>query len=247
MAQHKPLLLMQMGFPPEEDIRRYGEQPDWFKAVLNAPGLPPVPANIQYQVVKPFLGEALPPPDTIQAAVISGSWAMVTDHADWSERSAAWVKAAIAINTPLLGICYGHQLMAYALGGVVDYNPKGKELGTLNVTVLPAARHDPLFGKLPAHFPAQLTHEQSVLTPPEGTEVLGTTEHDACQILRYSSTAVSVQFHPEFTPELMASTIERSREKLLAQGLNANDLLKNVTVTPDATSILRHFVAQAYA
>ncbi len=247
MTQRKPLLILQMGYPPEEDMRRYGSQPDWFKKALANPGLPSVPEDIQYQVVRPFLGEALPPPEDIQAAIISGSWAMVTDKADWSERSAAWVKDAMAANIPLLGICYGHQLMAYALGGVVDYNPKGKELGTQHITLLPAAQDDAIVASLPASFPAHLTHEQSVLVPPKGATVLAATDHDAYQILRYSPTAISVQFHPEFTPAIMTASIERNRQKLQAQGLSTDDLLKNVRATPDATGILRRFVADAYA
>ncbi|NYT66148.1 glutamine amidotransferase [Alcaligenaceae bacterium] len=246
MNPRKPLLILQMGYPPEDDIRRYGSQADWFKAALINPGLPSVPVDIPYLVVKPFLGEVIPAPETIQAAVISGSWAMVTDKADWSERCAAWVKDAITANTPLLGVCYGHQLMAYALGGVVDYNPKGKELGTQDITLLPTAQDDPLFANLPAHFPAHLTHEQSVLVPPKGTTVLASTHHDAHQILRYSPTAVSVQFHPEFTPAIMASSIERNRTRLQAQGLNTDSLIGDVRATPDATNILRRFVAHAY-
>ncbi|RYF49524.1 MAG: glutamine amidotransferase, partial [Comamonadaceae bacterium] len=85
----------------------------------------PIHANAQIQVVRPSLGETLPAPHAVAGAIITGSWNMVTDREDWSELTAAWVREAFAGDVPLLGICYGHQLMAHALGGVVDYHPQG--------------------------------------------------------------------------------------------------------------------------
>ena len=102
-----PLALIQLEVPPAEVAARIGEQPRWF---IDALDLQPD----EYLIVRPHLGESLPQFDQISGAILSGSWAMVTDHAEWSERSAAWVRAAIDAELPLLGVCYGHQLMAYA-------------------------------------------------------------------------------------------------------------------------------------
>lgn len=85
----------------------------------------------------------------LSAALLSGSWAMVTDRADWSERTAAWVRGAVADGLPLLGVCYGHQLMSYALGGNVGDNPAGWERGLIAVTGGEAMRQ----GRCCRHFP----------------------------------------------------------------------------------------------
>lgn len=192
-----PLAIIQFETPPAGVMAQVGEQQHWFIA---AAGLQPD----EYRVVRPDLGEALPDPASLSAAVLSGSWAMVTDHAEWSERSAAWIRSAMDHQLPLLGVCYGHQLMAYALGGKVGDNPRGWEKGAQQVSRVGGAG-DALLGTLPARFSAWLSHRQSVLQPPCGAQVLASSAMDPCQVIRYSPQALSVQFHPEFTSTIMAA------------------------------------------
>lgn len=195
-----PLALIQLEVPPASVVARIGEQPRWF---IEALGLPPE----AYLIVRPHLGESLPQFDQISGAILSGSWAMVTDHADWSERCAAWVRAAVDAALPLLGVCYGHQLMAYALGGKVADNPAGWERGLLPLTCAAAAQGDALLGALPPRFSAWLSHRQSVIAPPPQAQVLASSAKDRCQILRYSPQALSVQFHPEFSRRIMSACL----------------------------------------
>src|SRR5690606_20302421 len=116
------------------------------------------------QVVLVDEGEVLPPVPSVAGVVITGSPAMITDAAAWNDVAAAWLREAIAAALPVLGICYGHQLLAYACGGQVDYHPAGREIGTVPVSLAEAARADVLLSGLPAVFPAHATHSQSVLT-----------------------------------------------------------------------------------
>ncbi|WP_017346348.1 glutamine amidotransferase [Pantoea sp. A4] len=191
-----PLALIQLEVPPAHVAAKIGEQSQWFVEAL---ALQPD----EYVIVRPDLGESLPEFGTVSGAILSGSWAMVTDHAEWSERTAAWVRAAVDAKLPLLGVCYGHQLMAYALGGKVDDNPHGWERGLLPLVSAPAIQQDPLLAAFPAQFSAWLSHRQSVLVPPSNATVLAASASDGCQILRYSPQALSVQFHPEFDRRIM--------------------------------------------
>lgn len=191
-----PLALIQLEVPPANVVAQIGEQPRWF---IDALDLQPH----EYLIVRPHLGEALPAFDEISGAILSGSWAMVTDHEEWSERSAAWVRAAIEQELPLLGVCYGHQLMAYALGGEVADNPHGWERGLLPIRCSAQAQRDPLLQSLPAGFSVWLSHRQSVITPPPQAQVLAASAQDGCQIVRYAPQALSVQFHPEFSRHIM--------------------------------------------
>ena len=191
-----PLALIQLEVPPARVVSQIGEQPRWF---IDALDLQPD----EYLIVRPHLGEALPAFDEISGAILSGSWAMVTDHEEWSERSAAWVRAAIEQELPLLGVCYGHQLMAYALGGEVADNPHGWERGLLPIRCSDQAQRDPLLQSLPAAFSVWLSHRQSVITAPPQAEVLAASARDGCQIVRYTPQALSVQFHPEFSRHIM--------------------------------------------
>lgn len=197
----------------------------------------------QIQVVRPFEGEALPEASRIRAAVITGSWSMVTNRESWSEQTADWIREATENGTPLLGVCYGHQLMADALGGKVDYHPKGPEIGIKTVELLPAGFDDPLFAGLPSHFQAHLSHRQAVLAPPAGATVLARSSHDDNQVLRYGPRSWSVQFHPEFTPAIMAACIETKAEQYSKEGFNVRSLLSQLRPTPQALAVLKRFAS----
>lgn len=236
----KPLLIIQMGVPPDDIIADFGEQARWIRDALGEAA-----RGMSIQVVRPAAGEALPDPTNVAGAIITGSWNMVTDREDWSERTAAWVRHAFGAAVPLLGICYGHQLMAHALGGRVDYHPQGRELGCYVVQTITDLADDPLLHDLPDSFPALLSHEQAVLDIPEGACVLARSAHDPHQILRYGPVALSVQFHPEFSPDLMRACMTRRRLQLVGEGADIDAMLERVQETAHARRILTGFVAQA--
>ncbi len=121
----------------------------------------------QLTTVRVFEDEPLPTPDNQTIAVLTGSWAMVTDRLAWSERTADWIRQAVAIDMPLFGVCYGHQLMAHARGEVA-YHHGGRESGSQTITLSPWGIDDPLLSGLPATFPAHLSHLQTVTRLPEG-------------------------------------------------------------------------------
>jgi len=190
--------------------------------------------------------EPLPVLEGIDGLYITGSHAMVSDAEPWSEALKPWLLEAMERNLAMLGVCYGHQLMAAALGGVSDYHPAGRESGTHAVTLTEAGRADALLGQLPERFPAQLTHAQSVLEAPEGAVVLARNAHDAHQALRYGPRQWSVQFHPEFTAEVMRAYLAHQVDKLRDQGQDPEALMAGVTATPEASSLLARF-AEAVA
>jgi GMP synthase (glutamine-hydrolysing) len=234
-----PLLIVQAGTPPEEIRGTFGDLPAWFCRALERP-------VDTVQVIRAFEGEDLPAPDAGCIAIITGSWSMVTDREPWSEAAADWIRTAIAIDMPLFGVCYGHQLMSYALGGVVDNHPQGREIGSQRIELAPEASADPLFSGCPPTFTAQLTHVQSVITPPPGSRVLARSAHDPHQILRYGPNAVSTQFHPEFTPEIMAGIIQSRREVLGREERDPDALHATVQAAPTPLRLLRDFVGQYY-
>jgi GMP synthase (glutamine-hydrolysing) len=177
--------------------------------------------------------------------LITGSGSMVTERLDWSERSAAWLREAAQAGTPLFGICYGHQLLAHALGGEVGYNPAGREMGTVDIQLHPHAAEDPLFGGLPERFPAQATHLQSVLRSPEGATVLAQSEQDGCHAFRWGQAAWGVQFHPEFSLTHMRGYVDAKHDALAREGRCPRRLSRSLSATPHARHVLRRFVRHA--
>ncbi|MGG4605652.1 glutamine amidotransferase [Paenalcaligenes sp. Me131] len=233
--QHKVLAILQMGDPPLDIQQKLGVQSDWVIAALPE-------TSITVKVLYPASGDTLPEPHLLAGAILTGSTSMVTDREPWSEYTADWIRLAIEQQLPLLGICYGHQLIAHALGGVVDYHPAGREIGQLPIQLHDGAQNDPLLAGLPPTFMANLTHEQSVLQPPEQATILASSEHDAHQILRYSPYALSLQFHPEFSTEVMSYFLSRREALFSTEGYDIPAMCAALGSTPVARKILHDFV-----
>jgi GMP synthase (glutamine-hydrolysing) len=233
----RPLLLIQTGEAPDALLPRFGGFADWFRTAMRLHAT-------QMSVVRVDEGEDLPHPHDIAGAVITGSAAMVTDRADWSERTATWIRCAMDSALPLFGVCYGHQLMAHALGGRVGWLPAGREIGTHAVS-----RSEPGVADWPeglhASFPAHTTHRQSVLEPPPGAEVLGRSERDPHQLLRYAQNTLSTQFHPEFTVEVMRAYITARADLLREEGTDPDALAAAVVETTAARALLERFAHAA--
>jgi GMP synthase (glutamine-hydrolysing) len=145
---------------------------------------------------------------SFDGVVISGSQSSVYDDRDWIHRLTDWFRRAHADGVPALGICWGHQFIAQALGGrVADMGEY--ELGYRSSTHF---GDDALFAGVPATFTAFETHSDRVVELPPGASKLA--ENDVgVQAFRVGS-AFGVQFHPEYDLETARSV---TREKDLPQ------------------------------
>jgi GMP synthase (glutamine-hydrolysing) len=228
------LLIVQTGASLPAMHERHGDFPEWFRRGLGV-------ATERVACVRVDAGEALPAPQSFSAAVITGSGAMVSERLTWSERTAEWLRSAVHAGLPMLGVCYGHQLLAHALGGHVDYNPRGREIGTVDIHCLPAAADDALFATQPAQFRAHATHLQSVLKPPPSAVVLARSVLDDCQAVRYAPRAWGVQFHPEFNVAHMRGYLHERTHVVNGEGLDARGLKGAVDASPHARAVLRRF------
>lgn len=197
----------------------------------------------EVEIVAVAEGAALPDPAAPAGVVVTGSSAMVSAREPWSERTAAWLADAARAGTAVLGICYGHQLLAHGLGGRVGPNPRGREIGTIRLRVAPEARRDPLLGGLPEQALAHTTHLEAVLELPPGARRLAASDVDPNQAFAVGPRAWGVQFHPEFDADVMRGYLEGRRELLRGEGLDADRLLAEVREAPEAASLLRRFAA----
>ena len=210
-----------------------GDFDDWIRRELGADG-------DSWQVIDVQAGEALPSVMEVAGAVITGSAAMVSERAPWSEATAAWLRSAHAAKVPLLGICFGHQLLAAALGGEVGYHPQGPEAGTVTVHTTAAAASDPLLSALPASFAANVIHWQSVQRLPAGAVCLAHNAFEPHHAFRHGS-AWGVQFHPEFNAEAMTRYLAQLAPLLDKAQLSLPALQQNVAATPHAAALLQRF------
>lgn len=190
-------------------------------------------------------GEPLPSPQECHAVVITGAHCMVTDNLPWSLAIEAWIPDLIRLQVPLLGICYGHQLLGRAMGGQVDFHPRGREVGTVEIKKTAAAQTDPLFKQLPEQFPAHTTHAQSVRTLPPKAVLLAENAFEPHHAFRVGPCAWGVQFHPEYSLEVMRDYLFKQQELLARTGQDVARLSEQLCETSAANALLARFASQA--
>jgi len=229
----KPISLIKTGCTIAQIKARYGDFEDWFAKGMAVPDL------LRIDV---FRKQALPAPESLAGIVITGSPAMVSAKEDWSERTAEWLLQAIRKGVSVLGVCYGHQLLAHALGGCVGPNPAGRQIGTVTTQLLDTGRKDALFGHLPDSFLVQTSHSEVVLDLPPGAERLATSPLNDNFSIRFAENVWGVQFHPEFSGPVMKEYISLRSQALRTEGLDPEKMQMQVTETPEAQSVLEKFV-----
>lgn len=230
----KKLIIIKVGATFPALARNFGDFDRWTMQGFGA-------ADFECCVLDVEHGASLPAPEECAGAVITGSHSMVTDNLPWSMQLEKWLPLLIETEVPLLGICYGHQLLARALGGEVGYHPAGKEIGTVAIRLLPEASDDPLLQSLPLSFPAHVTHSQSALKLPPGAVRLAESEHECNHAYRVGKCAWGVQFHPEFNAAIMRSYIEHQDRDLTSTGRDIVKILGTVEETPVAAEVLVRF------
>ncbi|MFH0129326.1 glutamine amidotransferase [Variovorax sp. EL159] len=235
-----PLVIIKLGDTFDALRAQRGDFENWIADGLDTQTLPIV-------VIDPRRGDALPAPEALSGVVITGSHAMVSHREPWSETTAAWLARLVAHGTPVLGICYGHQLLAHALGGEAGNHPGGAEVGTVTVTLNEAAATDALLRDLPTQFPANAVHWQSALRLPEGAVRLAGSEHEPVHAFRVGEHAWGVQFHPEFDAEAMRGYIDMLANDLKAEGADPAALRARVGATDAAAGLLGRFARIAEA
>lgn len=244
MGPANKILVVTTGDPPAEvqlaagsfaDMIRRAIGSSWSGPIVDVDartgGLPPMPAQ----------GCALTrgPVDVPAAVVISGSPASVYEREPWMVRTEPWLRALLATHVPVLGICFGHQLLAQALGGRVAPNPRGREVGTKFIERLAP---DPLFDGVAARFVANCFHDDTVSVVPAAAEVLARSSLDEHHCLRFDQAAYGVQFHPEFDAHVMRSYILARAASLRAQGQSPEQLLAGVQDAVAGQRVLRNFI-----
>ena len=227
-------LIIQTGSTLPSVRARHGDFPDWFRRGLGV-------ARDAVEVVRVHAGETPPPATAFAGVIVTGSPAMVSERHPWSEATATWLRAAVDVGRPILGVCYGHQLLAHAIGGHVDYHASGREVGTVEIERLAASADDALFGTLPARFAAHATHQQSVLALPPGAVGLARSAHDPHHAVRYAPRAWGLQFHPEFSAEIMLGYLRRRPASANGDCPAACCSTREHAPAPVARSLLRRF------
>ncbi len=181
---------------------------------------------------------ALPSSDAVAGVIVTGSPARIGAQSAWMRTVQDGLRRLVADAVPVLGICFGHQLLAVALGGRAGPNPRGRELGSVCVSWQGT---ETALGRGPGRFVASATHLDTVLELPPGAQRLASTQLDRHAALRFADRAWGLQFHPEMNGAIIAGYVEALREPAEAEGLDADALLGACRDAPESAALLRAF------
>ena len=189
--------ILATGAPPEPLADRFGDYPAMFRALLG-------PEAYAYRTFDVAAGELPEGPEACTAYLVTGSAAGVYDPLPWIAPLQDFLRAAKG-RAALVGVCFGHQVMAAAFGGKVVCSPKGWGVGLHSYEI--AQRRGWMDAAAAVAAPA--SHQDQVVEPPPGAQVLGGSRFSPFGFLAYDDArAVSIQLHPEFEPAYAKALIE---------------------------------------
>jgi GMP synthase-like glutamine amidotransferase len=182
---------------------RHGDYPAMFERLLSA-----ADPSLAFVTVRVVAGEMPASPGEADAWLVTGSRHGVYDDLPWIAPLKAFLRDCVAARVPVVGICFGHQILAEALGGAVAKSDRGWGLGVQDYEVV---QRPSWLADLPDHFAVNALHQDQVVALPPGATVLARSAHCEYAALAYGDleapVAVSLQPHPEFGPAFMDELI----------------------------------------
>jgi GMP synthase (glutamine-hydrolysing) len=226
------ILLVELGTPVAPVLAERGPYRYWFSALCE-----PFDADVQAWDAQ---NESHPPDGEWDAILLTGSASSVHEEAPWSVNAGRWAAAQVQRGLPVLGVCYGHQLLAHSLGGRSGPNPAGLDYG---VQTVQARQSDLLFTGMEKDFEVLQVHGDTVLELPPGSHSLASSAMTAHEVIAFSPKARGVQFHPEFDDATVRIVLDVRAELLeqrspgFAAGVRAR-----LHPVPGAPQILHNFL-----
>jgi GMP synthase-like glutamine amidotransferase len=201
------LTIIQTGDVPLPLRPQFGAYPPMFQRMFESIG-----ETFEYESIPVFDGAAFPDPGKLDGIIITGSAAGVYDnHLAWMKPLRAFIREAYAQRTPMVGICFGHQIMADAMGGDARKSEKGWGLGRHTYSV--KSRPDFMGGAGEALAVACSHQDQVIVAPREAEVILGSDFTPNAGLAYRNGAALSFQPHPEFEDPYTLALAEMRRGK----------------------------------
>jgi len=222
----------------EKDTLPLGGVEGWFRAALKKcdPG-------VEVKTVRASARDWEKEVAWADAVMISGSPRDAFADDEWTHALMAKVARLLEKKKPVLGVCYGHQIMGRVEGGKVARCNEGWELGETKVEVTPEGASSPLLEGLPKQMNVMQSHRDCVLEVPGKGVLLASSPHTKVQAARWAEHAYGVQFHPEFTGEVLRGVWTQRRDKWRGQvAFDLDGTLDQAKECPDGLAIFRNFL-----
>jgi GMP synthase-like glutamine amidotransferase len=231
------ITIVQTGAVPSHLQAEHEDYPQMFRKMFASTGV----EGFSFDDIDACGPEPLPDPTGLEAILITGSPAGVYEDHHWLDPLRDFIRAAYAANIPMLGVCFGHQIIADALGGDVRKSEKGWGLGRHTYAV---AKDLPFAIDLPAEISVACSHQDQVITPPGEARVFLSSPFAPNAGLAYANgVTLTLQPHPEFEDSYAQALVEMRR------GRATDDVIEtalNSMQTSSDTMALRHALVRFF-
>ncbi|MGO1119783.1 glutamine amidotransferase-related protein [Rhodovibrionaceae bacterium A322] len=180
--------ILETGRPTEEFKEKYGTYSGMFVTLFKDV------AAWEFEIIHLLDGQDLPAPADFDAYIITGSAFGAYDPEPWIPAMEAFIRAVAETNIPLVGICFGHQIIAQALGGTVEKSDKGWGVGVHEYEI---QQQESWMEPALDRFAIPVIHQDQVISPPESAKILGGNNFCPFGILSYGQNILTFQGHPE--------------------------------------------------
>ena len=202
----------------DQHLDEAGDYPDHFRALFA--GHPEIEL-VAYDVIN---GEFPADPNACDAWITTGSRHSVNDDLEWIRDLEQFVRDAALAGVPFVGVCFGHQLLAKAMGGRVANAESGWTVGSVSVETTDGS------------FRVMNMHHEQVSELPAGAEVLGWSDTCPVAVMSVGETMLGIQGHPEMTVPYNRALIELRRGGIIPDG-TADRGLRSLDEPPDSGAL----------
>jgi len=182
-----------------EVVNIYGHSSNWIPEIIND-------STLEFIVKKIYDNQVLSIEEA-DAWIITGSKYSVYDKILWMKKLESFIIQLANESKSILGICFGHQIIAQALGGKVEKNIKGWELGSYNISLTKEAIGSPLFISFNSDKIVYESHQDVVVKLPTNAIELAYTKKGN-QAYSINENIFGVQFHPEFSYDIARALMD---------------------------------------
>jgi len=189
----KKIAILSAGPGLPEIVKKFGHSSEWISHILSS-------YNLSFDIREVYENN-FGTYENIDGWIITGSKHSVYDNIDWIKSIQKFLFKLIKMKKPILGICFGHQLLAKVLGGNVMKNPLGWELGSYKVKLTKNGMNSFIFQDVDDNEIFYESHQDTVSELPPKSISLATTLKSN-QAFQYGENVFGVQFHPEFSWEV---------------------------------------------
>ncbi len=188
--------------------------------------------------------------NSVDVVLLGGSGAYsVAEGGPWLAAGLEAMRDIHDLGKPTFASCWGFQAMARAMGGVVVTDLDRAEVGSLDLDLTEAGAADPLFGRLPARFKAQLGHQDIVVELPDDAVLLASSPRVTNEAFRFRGKPIyCTQFHPELNREALLQRVSAYPayvERILGVGID-EFALRHCAESPETDGLLAAFIKVAF-